>query len=90
MNVFFLMMLSVFILKEYTDNKFVLLFFKTIILQQKNKYSYAYKFNSTRMKRQIIMLPVNDAGNPDYEYMEQYIKNLMIKKYKAYLEYVEK
>lgn len=79
-----------FHLKEYTDNKFVLLFFKTIILQQKNKYSYAYKFNSTRMKRQIIMLPVNDAGNPDYEYMEQYIKNLMIKKYKAYLEYVEK
>ena len=49
-----------------------------IILQQKNKYSYAYKFNSTRMKRQIIMLPVNDAGHPDYEYMEQYIKNLMI------------
>ena len=79
-----------FHLKEYTDNKFVLLFFKTIILQQKNKYSYAYKFNSTRMKRQIIMLPVNDAGHPDYEYMEQYIKNLMIKKYKAYLEYVEK
>ena len=79
-----------FHLKEYTDNKFVLLFFKTIILQQKNKYSYAYKLNSTRMKRQIIMLPVNDAGNPDYEYMEQYIKNLMIKKYKAYLEYVEK
>ena len=45
---------------------------------------------SSRMKRQIIMLPVNDAGNPDYEYMEQYIKNLMIKKYKAYLEYAEK
>ena len=36
------------------------------------------------------MLPVNDAGNPDYEYMEQYIKNLMIKKYKEYIEYVEK
>lgn len=79
-----------FHLKEYPDNKYVLLFFKAIILQQKPKYNYGYKFNGTRMKRQIIMLPVNDAGNPDYEYMEQYIKNLMIKKYKAYLEYAEK
>lgn len=79
-----------FHLKEYPDNKYVLLFFKAIILQQKPKYNYGYKFNGTRMKRQIIMLPANDAGNPDYEYMEQYIKNLMIKKYKAYLEYVEK
>lgn len=79
-----------FHLKEYPDNKYVLLFFKAIILQQKPKYNYGYKFNGTRMKRQIIMLPVNDAGNPDYEYMEQYIKNLMIKKYNAYLEYAEK
>lgn len=79
-----------FHLKEYPDNKFVLLFFKTIILQQKPKYNYGYKFNGTRMKRQIIMIPVDNAGNPDYKFMEQYIKNLMIKKYNDYLAYAEK
>ena len=30
------------------------------------------------------MLPVNDNNEVDYEYMEQYIKNIMIEKYKKY------
>lgn len=36
------------------------------------------------------MIPVNDKEEPDYEYMEQYIKNLMIKKYNQYLNYISK
>lgn len=76
-----------FHLKNYDDNKFVLLFFKTIILQQKSKYNYGYKFNETRMKRQKIKVPVNKDKKPDYEYMEQYIKNKMILMYNRYLDY---
>ena len=34
------------------------------------------------------MLPVTDDGAPDYEYMEQYAKNLMLRKYKQYLSYL--
>lgn len=79
-----------FHLKYCQDNKFVLLFFKTLILQQKSKYNYGYKFNTNRMKRQIIMLPVNKRNEPDYEYMEQYAKNIMIKKYRDYLAYLKK
>lgn len=37
----------------------------------------------------IIMVPVNSSGQPDYDYMEQYTKNLMIKKYRQYLDYVD-
>ena len=37
-----------------------------------------------------IMLPVNDAGDPDYAYMEQYAKNMMLRKYKQYLGYLDK
>ena len=77
-------------MKDYPDNEYINLFIITSIKSQKDKYSYGYKFSEKRMIRQYIKLPVNDAGNPDYEYMEQYIKNLMIKKYKAYLEYAEK
>lgn len=61
-------------LKKYPNNRYVLLFMKTIILQQKEKYAYGYKFNATRMKEQIILLPTKDDGTPDYEFMEQYMK----------------
>ena len=58
-------------LREHADNKYILLFFKTVILQQKVKYTYGYKFNGQRMERQKILLPVNEKDHPDYEFMEQ-------------------
>jgi len=39
------------------------------------------------MIREKLYLPVNDAGKPDYEYMEQYMINLEYEKHKDYLEY---
>lgn len=47
---------------------------KTVILQQKCKYAYGYKFNEKRMQKQSLLLPVDESGNPDYAFMEQYIK----------------
>lgn len=44
---------------------------------------------TARLKRQKIMLPVNDDGKPDYEYMSQYIINLEYLKRKKYLDYLE-
>jgi len=79
-----------FHLKNWTDGKFVLLFMKGLVLQQKSKFLYAYKFNEKRMKNQSIMLPVDSKGNPDYPYMEQYIKNIFCKKYKDYQDFKEK
>ena len=40
------------------------------------------------MIRQYIKLPVNDAGDPDYEYMEQYIKNMEYDKIIEYMAYI--
>lgn len=78
-----------FHLKHHEDNAFVLLFMKVAILQQKSKFGYLYKFNAERMANTRIMLPITDDGTPDYEYMEQYAKNLMIRKYKQYLAYLD-
>lgn len=75
-------------LREHADNKYILLFFKTVILQQKVKYTYGYKFNGQRMERQKILLPVNEEGRPDYEFMEQYGKQIMLQKYQQYLNYI--
>lgn len=76
-----------FHLKNWKDNKFSLLFMKTVILQQKIKFLYAYKFNEKRMQKQNIILPTTPTGEPDYLYMENYIRNIMLKKYSEYLDF---
>ena len=78
-----------FHLKSHEDNAYILLFMKVVILQQKSKFGYLYKFNAERMEHTRIMLPVDNEGNIDYEYMEQYAKNMMIKKYKQYLAFLD-
>ena len=75
-------------LKNHSDNKYILLFLKTAILQQKSKYTYGYKFNGQRMERQKILLPIREQGEPDYDYMEQYGKQLMIQCYQRYFGYI--
>jgi len=41
-----------------------------------------------RMKTLELMLPANDMGEPDYDYMEQYTKNMMLRKYRQYLSFL--
>lgn len=61
------------------QNKYVYLFLKQVILQQECKYAYGYKFNASRMKRQKIMLPVGQTGEPNYSYMIDQMKWLEFK-----------
>ncbi len=68
----------------------ILFFIAQSIKQQKSKYSYTITINSTRLKRQAILLPTNENNMPDYEYMEQYIQNMKFKKINQYLNYIEK
>ena len=58
------------------NNKYTLLFLSTIIGQQKDKYAYGYKFNSQRMKRQKVLLPVNAENEINWSYMEDYMRGL--------------
>ncbi len=78
-----------FHLKHYPDNEYVLLFMKALILKQKSKFGYLYKFNADRMAHTSIMIPVDDNGNPDYAFMEQYGKMLVARKYQQYLDYLD-
>ena len=75
-------------LLNHEDNKYVLLFMKSVILKQQVKYQYGYKFNGERMRKQKIMLPVTESGQPDYAFMETYMKDVekrLLTQYKAYL-----
>lgn len=46
----------------------------------KNKYYYGYKFSKFRILKETIILPITDDGTIDFDYMEQYVKNLFIEK----------
>ena len=75
-----------FKIKGREGNKYIYEFVKTMIRQQKVKYTYGYKFNEQRMKRQMIMLPINDEGNPDWEFMTHYMQAIEERLYLRYLE----
>ena len=72
------------------SNEFVALFITNQITQQKDKYNYDYKMGTGRLKRQRIMLPIDNDGQPDYDFMENFIKEREEIKRKEYLEYVNR
>lgn len=53
---------------------YVLVFIATSLKQHKSKYSYSFTINSTRLKKQVIMLPKTIDGQPDWQFMEDFIK----------------
>ena len=75
-------------LKGHEDNPYILLFMKAVILQQRTKYNYGYKFNENRMLRQLLSVPVTDEGQPDFDYMEEVGREMMAIKYNQYLKYL--
>ena len=72
---------------EYGD-EFTYLFLKQMILSQKNKYQYGYKFNAKRMSRQKIMLPIDKNGEPHWKYVSNFIKKLEIENIEKTLNHI--
>lgn len=71
--------------KDIVGDKYHYLFVQKLIIKQKSKFMYGYKFNSTRMNRQKIMLPINENGEPNYDFMSGYMKKIeqkVLKKFK--------
>ncbi|KFI40428.1 Type II specificity (S) subunit of unknown recognition sequence [Bifidobacterium actinocoloniiforme DSM 22766] len=76
-------------LKTAQSSKYTSLFMATVIAKQKSNFNFNREINDIRVHNMRIMLPVNDSGEPDYEYMEQYTKNMMLRKYEQYLTFLE-
>lgn len=73
-------------LRLNNPSKHIGIFISQQITRQRAKYGYGYKMGTARLKRQKIMLPMNNQNQPDYEYMENYMKRLEYKKIKQYLD----
>lgn len=76
-------------LKDADRNLFVGQFVALCLSMQSGCFSYSRKLGTARAKRMQVMLPVTDSGEPDYKYMEQYAKNMMLRKYQQYLTFAQ-
>ena len=70
-------------------NKYNSIFVASAITKQRSRFGHGYSINNSRIKNFRFMLPVDSNGNPDYEYMEQYIKNIMLEQYNRYIQFLE-
>lgn len=70
-------------------NKYHYLFLSAQLNKLSEKYSFNREINDVRIRRERLMLPINDAGEPDFDYMEAYMKNIIAEKYRKYLEYID-
>ena len=71
-------------------NKYIGLFMTTIMDKNRQLYNFGYKRNEQRLRNEKVYLPINSKMQPDYEFMEAYMKYLEQKKLRAYLDYLEK
>lgn len=69
------------------SNEFVAKFISLMIARQRSKYGYGYKMGTGRLKRQKILLPVNERNSIDYDFMKKYIVIKEIKAAYNLLEY---
>lgn len=61
---------------KFKMNQFNALFITSIIKLEKFRFNYGRKWNLDRMNDSKIKLPVDKNGNPDYKFMEMYMKSL--------------
>jgi len=63
-------------LKDKEINIFISFFLIPLFKKEKYRFNYGRKWRFDRMLKNIIKLPVNENGKPDWDFMEDYIKSL--------------
>lgn len=61
---------------QFTMNQYIAIFLVTILNIDQYRFSYGRKASQTRMQTHKIRLPITNTGNPDWQFMEDYIKAL--------------
>lgn len=57
-------------------NKYIGTFITTVADRIRGKYNFGYKRSATRLAKEVLTLPADEDGNPDWEYMESYMRNV--------------
>lgn len=67
---------NIAILRNNKLNKYNGLFIAAVLSLNNEKYSYGYKTSKDRLNNTVIKLPATPEGEPDYQFMEDYMKTL--------------
>lgn len=73
-------------LENKNFNEFIYLFISSLSKRLSEKYSFNREINDTRIQREKILLPIDKNGQPDYDYMENYMKKLEYEKLTKYIK----
>ena len=63
-------------LKNHALNQYMAMFLCSLIELEKYRWDYGRKWRPVRMPSSLIKLPVTSKGEPDWQFMEDYIKGL--------------
>lgn len=74
-------------LRPKIDDEFASIFIARQITAQREKYSYGYKMGTARLRRQKILLPSTESGEPDFEYMSTYVRALYARLVRRYVHF---
>lgn len=74
-------------LKSNNFNKYIYLFLASIIQRLGAKYNFNREINDSRLKSEIILLPVTEQGEINYKFIEDYMMSLEVKMINKYLNY---
>lgn len=68
-------------------NKYTGMFITTIADKVRGKYSFNYKRSDTRLKNEMIQLPVDDTGSPDWDFMRSFMQHIEAQKLSAVISH---
>lgn len=64
------------LIPKFNMNQYIAMFLTTLINLEQYRYNYGRKCSQHRLKRAVIKLPTTLKGEPDWQFMESYIKSL--------------
>ena len=67
---------AIALLPKFKMNQYSGLFICSVLSKINSKFSYIQKIKASQYKNETISLPVTPEGTPDFDYMEDYMKNL--------------
>ena len=78
------------ILKSKFLNEYSGKFIAQMITHNREKFAFGYQAFTERIKRQKILLPITPQGEPDYVFMEDFMRQKEQEKLEKYKSYITK
>lgn len=70
-------------------NRYIGQYLTTMINKQSSKYNYGHVRNLSRLTNEKILLPIDEKGEPNWKYMENYVKQKLYSQAKQIINYYE-